>query len=280
VSRSDSRPARVGQRSSAGLGGPILVRLHLSPTLWRGIISVIVVLALWEVTARYLIKSQLFFVPLSAVVARGQELLQTGELQTDIGVSLIEFAGGYLLAAMVGIVLGVIMAGSRVARDLFDPWISMAYATPVVALGPLFILGLGIGLASKIAIIFLTAVFPIIINTQIGLSTTDRTYIEVARSFGASMAQIYAKIRIPAALPYIIGGLRLSIARALVGVVVAELFGARAGLGFLIFNATASFDTAGLFVAVIILAVAGVVSVEALKWLERRLAPWRFDPGD
>jgi NitT/TauT family transport system permease protein len=255
-------------------------RFRLSPTFWRGVISIIAVLALWEFAARHLIANQLFFVPLSAVFARAQELWSTGELQVDIQVSFVEFASGYLLAAVVGILVGVVMAGSRIARDLFDPWMSMMYATPVIALGPLFILWLGIGISSKIAIIFLTAVFPIVINTQIGLSTTERSFIEVARSFGASTAQIYLKVRIPSALPFIIGGLRLSVARGLVGMVVAELFGARAGLGFLIFNATSSFDTAGLFVAVVILALTGVVLVEALKWAERRLAPWRHDVGE
>ena len=248
--------------------------------LSRAMMSIVFGLLLWELTARLFVKSQLFFVPVSAVLERAVELWQTGELQTHIWVSLLEFLGGYVAAAIVGIAVGVVLAGSRLCRNFLEPWISMAYATPVVALGPLFILGLGIGSSSKIAIIFLTAVFPVIINTQIGLSATDRSLIEVARSCGGSTAQIYAKIRIPASLPYIIGGLSLSVARALVGVVVAELFGARAGLGFLIFNATASFDTASLFVAVLILALAGIGAVEALKWLERRLAPWRFQVED
>jgi NitT/TauT family transport system permease protein len=165
-------------------------------------------------------------------------------------------------------------------RGLVDPWVSMLYATPIIALGPLFILWLGIGAASKIAIVFLTAVFPILINTVSGLTNTDRNLIEVARSFGAGARQIYIKVRMPAALPFIIAGLRLSVARALVGVVVAELFGARAGLGFLILNSAQAFDTAGLFVGVIILAIAGVVAVELLKWLESALAPWRAQDGD
>ena len=102
-----------------------------------------------------------------------------------------------------------------------DPWVSMLYATPIIALGPLFILWLGIGIVSKIAIVFLVAVFPILINTVSGLTTTDRTLIEVAQSFGANAKQIYTKVRMPAAIPFIIAGLRLSVARALVGVVVA-----------------------------------------------------------
>ena len=249
-------------------------------TFWRSVVSIVGMLALWQFTAIYLVSNQLFFVPLSAVLARARELWSTGELQTHIWVSAVEFAAGFALASIVGITVGVLMAGSKIVRDLFDPWMSMLYATPVIALGPLFILWLGIGISSKIAIIFLTAVFPIVISTQVGLSTTDRGLIEVARAFGAGMSQIYRKVRIPSALPFIIGGLRISVARALVGMVVAELFGARAGLGFLIFNATSSFDTAGLFVAVIILAVSGVILVELLKWIERRLAPWRIEASE
>jgi NitT/TauT family transport system permease protein len=156
----------------------------------------------------------------------------------------------------------------------------MLYATPVIALGPLFVLWLGIGVGSKIAIIFLTSVFPILINTIVGLTTTDRNLIEVARAYGASERQIFTKIRLPSATPFVIAGLRLGVARALVGVVVAELFGARAGLGFMILGSAQNFDTAGLYVGVLILAVAGIVSVELLKALERRLAPWRVEEAD
>src|SRR5215204_1707552 len=169
----------------------------------------------------------------------------------------------WIASFAIAIALWELSARLFVANNLF------------IALGPLFILWLGIGVASKIAIVFLTAVFPILINTVAGLTNTDRTLIEVARSLGASGQQIYTKVRLPASLPFIIAGLRLSVARALVGVVVAELFGARAGLGFLILNAAQAFDTAGLFVGVIVLAVAGVISVELLKWIEAWLAPWR-----
>jgi ABC-type nitrate/sulfonate/bicarbonate transport system permease component len=261
---------------------PPVRRFNLvSPGVLRWIASFAIAIALWELSARLFVANNLFFAPLSAVAVRAGELWASGELQTHIWVSFIEFAGGYALSVVVGILLGIVLAESTLVRGLVDPWISMLYATPIIALGPLFILWLGIGVGSKIAIVFLTAVFPILINTVTGLTNTDRNLIEVARSFGATSRQIYTKVRLPAAIPFIIAGLRLSVARALVGVVVAELFGARAGLGFLILNAAQAFDTAGLFVGVIVLAVAGVVSVELLKWLELKLAPWRAqDDGE
>ncbi len=248
-------------------------------SLLRWCLSFLIAIALWEFCARVIVDNKLFVTPLSSIAVRAVELWSTGELQTHLYVSFLEFAGGFALSIVVGIGLGVVLAEFSMIRGLVDPWISMLYATPIIALGPLFILWLGIGMFSKIVIVFLVAVFPILINTITGLTTTDRTIIEVARSFGANQRQIYTKVRMPAALPFIIAGLRLSVARALVGVVVAEMFGARAGLGFLIINAAQSFDTAGVFVGVIILAIAGVLSVEFLKWLEGRLAPWR-DLGD
>lgn len=241
----------------------------------RTAISFAAAAVLWELTARFLITNRILFASLVDIATRAVELWQSGELQVHIWVSFIEFAAGFALAFVVGIGLGIALAGSRILRDFFEPWVSMLYATPIIALGPLFILWLGIGVASKIAIVFLTAVFPILINTIVGLTATDRTLVEVARSFGATPAQIYAKIRVPAATPFIIAGLRLSVARALVGVVVAELFGARAGLGFLISTSAQNFDTPALFLGVIIFAIAGVASVALLKRIEEHFAAFR-----
>lgn len=244
--------------------------------VWRSALSFFVFFAVWELAARYWVANPLFLAPPSEVVLRGIELWNTGELQKHMWVSFQEFFCGFVLASVAGILGGVLLTQSKAVRGFFDPIVSLAYSMPVIALGPLFILWLGIGIASKIAVIFLASLFPILINTMAGLTATDRHLIEVAHSLDASPGQIYRKVRLPSALPYIIAGLRLSVARALVGVVVAELFGARAGLGYMIMSATLGFDTASLFLAVIILALAGVICVEFFKYLESRLAPWRF----
>lgn len=258
----------------------LISKLSVLPSVLRWCVSFAIAIVLWEFCARVLVANNLFFTPLSDIAVRSVELWSTGELQNHIYVSFIEFAGGFALAVALGILLGVVLAEFPLVRGLVDPWVSMLYATPIIALGPLFILWLGIGVISKSSIVFLVAVFPILINTVSGLTTTDKVFIEVAESFGANAWQIYVKVRMPAALPFIIAGLRLGVARALVGVVVAELFGARAGLGFLILNSAQSFDTAGVFVGVIILAIAGVLSVELLKWLEFKLAPWRHQESE
>jgi ABC-type nitrate/sulfonate/bicarbonate transport system permease component len=256
--------------------GPVQKLLGaIKPSTLRAVASFVSVMVLWELVARILVKNPLFFAPLTAVWGRTIELWLGGELQVHIWTSSQEFILGFLLACFVGIMFGVVMASSVIVRDFCDPWVSMLYSTPIIALGPLFILWFGIGVISKVAVIFIVAVFPILINTFAGLATTDRNLIEVARSFGSSPAQIFTKVRFPSALPFIIAGLRLGVARGLVGVVVAELFGAKEGLGWLIMISAQTFDTAGLFVGVFILAASGVITVEIIKLIERRLAPWR-----
>jgi ABC-type nitrate/sulfonate/bicarbonate transport system permease component len=123
--------------------------------------------------------------------------------------------------------------------------------------------------------VFLLAVFPIVINTATGIGTTDQVYIEAARSFSASRAQIFTKVLIPSALPFIVAGLRLGIGRGLVGVVVGEFIGARAGLGYLIFRSSQGFQIDAMWVGVFLLAGTGVLTVSVLQRVERRLAPWR-----
>jgi NitT/TauT family transport system permease protein len=176
---------------------------------------------------------------------------------------------------MVGIPLGILTATNDALRDYLDPWMNGLYATPTVALAPLFIMWFGIDIWSKVAVVFLSAVFPILINTYTGIQATDLHLIEAARSFNASRLQMFTKVLIPSAIPFIIAGMRLGVGRGIVGVVVGEIFAARAGLGFLISTSGQVFDTAGLFVGVVVLAVTGILSMELLKMLERRVAPWR-----
>ncbi|MBI2999893.1 MAG: ABC transporter permease [Deltaproteobacteria bacterium] len=264
----------VAGESAAG-GARRLLHV-IRPSTMRAAASIVLVVILWELVAQVIVKNPLFFASLTAVFKRTVELWQAHELQVHLWASFQEFVLGFFIASLVGILFGVLMASSVTIRDFFDPWVSMLYSTPIIALGPLFILWFGIGISSKVAVIFVVAIFPVLINTFAGLATTDPNLIEVARSFGSSATQIFTKVRFPAALPFIIAGLRLGVARGLVGVVVAELFGAKEGLGWLIMISAQTFDTAGLFVGVFILAASGVITVEIIKWCERQMAPWRF----
>ena len=241
---------------------------------WRGLASLVAGVLIWEVAARY-INAPLIVVPPSRVFHAFLTQLASGELRSHIRVSALEFVLGFGLAAVVGILVGALIGVSDMARHLLEPWLSALYATPVVAFAPLFVIWLGIDLASKVAVAFLLAALPIVINTSAGIRTADQSLIDVARSFAASRRQIFVKILLPNALPFIIAGLRLGVGRAIIGIVVGEFFGARGGLGYMILNSAQLFDTSGLFVATVILAVTGMVSVFGLQALERRLAPWR-----
>lgn len=244
-------------------------------TTRRAIISVLVVMAAWEIVGRFFLTNSLFFAPLSAVIEAGFTLWHSGELQKDIIASFSAVAYGMALAIVVGIVIGVLSGASRGFREYTDAFFTGLYATPLVAVAPILILWFGIGIASKIAVVFLMAVFPILISTAAGIRNTEASYIEVARSFDASRLQIIRKVMIPAAVPFVITGIRLAIGRAIVGVVVGELFGARAGLGFLIFTSGQTFDVPALFLGVLILALAGVALTSGMKWIENRVAGWR-----
>lgn len=246
-----------------------------NPALCRGALSLVAGFLVWEWVARYLVKSTLIIVPPSHVVESFAELVAKGELQTHVYVTGFEFIVGFGLAAVLGVGFGIAIGVSNAVRDVLDPWLSALYATPVVAFAPLFVVWMGIGPSSKVAVAFLLAVLPIIINTSAGIRTTDQNLVDVARSFAARRGQVFRKILIPYALPFIIAGLRLGVGRAIIGVVVAEFFGTRAGLGYMILVSSQLFDTSALFVAVVILAGAGILSVIVLQKLERWLAPWR-----
>lgn len=263
------------------VGAPVPSRswrfnISFNPGILRTFMSLLVAAALWELAAKYLIKNRLFFAPLSDVIVRIGEMWHEGTLQIDIQASGQTFIVGFALGASAAILFGILMAVSKLMRDLFDPWIAALYATPFIALAPLFVLWLGIGLAAHAAVVFISVFFPVLINTYSGLMTTEPVLLDVARSFNANGRQIFTKVRIPAALPFIITGLRLGVARGLVAVVVAEIFGAKAGLGYRIVISGNAFDTAGLFAGIVMFAIAGVISVEVLKLFERWLAPWRF----
>ncbi len=241
----------------------------------RAFMSVIGGLILWEIVGRYIVTNPILFSPLSKVLEIGWKMTLSGELARHFGVSALEFALGFLLSAVVGIALGFAMATSRRTQDILDPWVSFFYSSPLVALMPFFLLIFGVGLASKVAIVFVIAVFPILLNAFVGIRSADPHLLEVAKAFNCTRQQVFVKILLPAALPFVIVGLRLGIGRALTGVVVGELFASRAGVGYLITAAGQSFDTATVFLGVLIFSIMGVVLMEMLKWLENYLAPWR-----
>lgn len=255
---------------------------HLFPhTFWTryavAALSVIGGLVLWELISRFLVANALFLAAPSQIAVAIYNLGLSGELWHHIAISAVEFVLGYLIASALGIALGLAMAASDAVKRAMQPWIAGLYATPTIALAPLFILWLGIGIWSKVLVVIFLVLFPVTINTEAGLRTTSERLIEMLRSFGATQRQIFLKVSLPSAVPFILAGLKLGIGRGLIGVVVAELFGSRAGLGRLISQSADAFNMPELFAGVVILAFAGIVMTAGFSWLEKRLVPWTRD---
>jgi len=241
----------------------------------RALLSLIGGLAIWEFVARAIVHNSAFLAAPSAVAVRGWQMILDGSLLYNGWVSLQELLIGFVLGVVCGIAIGAAMVQWRGVNDALELWIAALYAAPIVALAPVLIIWFGIGTASKVAVVFIMVIFPIIINTQAGLESVDRRLLLVARSFCSNRWQTFTTISLPAAAPFIVAGMRQAVGKGLIGVVVGELFGAKAGLGNVITSASSVFDMPTLFVAVVTLAVAGVTMTAALRVFEVRLSSWR-----
>jgi len=227
--------------------------------------AVILFLALWEWAGTSGAINPLFTSSPSRVANAFVRLSTEGELGHDVVVSGLEFLYGFGLAIIVGIPFGILMGWYRTFNAIMEPFVNFFYATPRVALLPLMIIWLGIGINSKIAIVYLGAIFAILINTITGMHALDEQLIKAARSFGASDMQIFKTIAMPGSVPFILGGIRLGLGHALVGVVVGELYAATAGVGYLIAVAGNTFQTDKVFVGVVIIAAAGMFITAVFK---------------
>jgi ABC-type nitrate/sulfonate/bicarbonate transport system permease component len=234
-------------------------------------------LGLWETASRTGLVDKLFASSPSLIVEKFAEMIGDGSIWPHVAATASVTAAGFGLAVLVGVPVGILMGRSQLINATAEPFVAALYASPQVAFLPLLIIWLGIGFTSKVALVFIGSVIIMVINTETGVAQVDPRLIETARSFTASERQVLTKIVLPAALPVILAGMRLSIGRALVMVVVAEIYASNRGLGYLIFQAGGMYDTAQVFVGVGILAAAGVTLTALLRALERWLAPWQFD---
>jgi len=235
--------------------------------------SVIVFLILWEIYGRR--TDPILFTYPTAIAVAFWKLLISGELAHQLLVSLSALASGFGASLVLGVILGLAMGRSRLAEAALQPHINALYATPQVALTPLLMMWLGLGFAVKVAVVFLFAFFPILINTASGAKNVSASMVEVGRAYLAPPRQILFKIVFPAALPFIMAGVRIAIGRGLVGMIVAELFTAITGLGAMLSLYGNIFETAKMFVVIIILALLGIGLIHASQALERRLATWK-----
>ncbi len=240
-----------------------------------GIVSLVSLLVGWEVVGRLGLVNPLSFTFPTAIVAAGVKLTQSGELAKHFLITFQEFVYGYILAALTAIPLGIAMGRWRTIEFLLDPLVSLAYATPRIALLPLITLILGIGMPSKIFLVFIGGFFPMIINAAAGVKTVDPVILNMARVFGANEGHLFVKIILPSSVPFIIAGLRLALGVCLLMVVAAEYFSATAGVGYLIALAAGKYAVDQLFVGVVVLAIMSLFLTEAIKRAEKRIAAWR-----
>jgi NitT/TauT family transport system permease protein len=273
----DSHPILPRMRGKVGWRRRARSEGRLPAAQFAGFLSILVGLALWEFLSRVVVANALFLAAPSQIFAAIYQLAVSGELWPHVSISAAEFAVGYTIASLLGILTGLAMAQSELTKNVLQPWIAGLYATPTIALAPLFLLWFGVGIWSKVMVVILLVLFPVTINTEAGLRTTSPRLIEMLRSFGASPGQIFFKLSLPSAMPFILAGLKLGIGRGLTAVVVAELFSARAGIGRLISQSADAFNMPDLFAGVIILAIAGIAMTAGFTRLERMLVPWTRD---
>jgi NitT/TauT family transport system permease protein len=232
-------------------------------------------LALWEIGSRIGIVNNLFFSRPTAIIAAGINEVQVPRFWVDFRTSAIEFVAGYSLAIVLSVPLGLAAGWYRRLQYTIDPWLNFVNALPRVALLPILVIWFGLGMESKIAVVFLGSFFSIIIPTIQGVKTVDRRYVDVATSFGASRSRLFTSVVAPATVPFMVTGLRLGIARALIGVVVGELYAATDGLGVMITRASAALQADRLLFGVLIFTFVGVIGVEAIRRVERYFQRWR-----
>ncbi len=241
--------------------------------------TLLAVLVLWELAPALRLADPMFISSPSRVARAGHELFASGEIWKDIEASGAAFLWGYLLSIAVGVPLGLAIGLSRRAYHAFGPIIDALNAVPRITLLPLIVIWAGIGLWSKIAVVFLGAVVPIAIYTWSGAKTSEARFVRVARSFSASRVKIFTSLILPGTVPFIFTGLKYGAGRALLGVVVGELYASTAGVGHMIAEAGNAMQTDIVFVGVLLFTFAGLVIVGILDRIERRFDSWRPPAG-
>jgi ABC-type nitrate/sulfonate/bicarbonate transport system permease component len=219
--------------------------------------------------------SPLFLSGPSAIAKQFVFGLRHGTLLADMAYSGANFAIGLALAVAAGVILGVLIGWYRRIRLISDPFVNALYATPRIAMIPLIIIWFGVGMGSKIFIVFITAFFAILVNTVTGVRNIDPDLLRAARAYCASDWQIFTTLALPGAVPFILAGVRQGVALGLIGVVVGEMFGGSRGIGFMVAYGGQTFATDTLFVGVLIIAFAGILLTWAAERLEQRFSRWK-----
>ncbi len=253
-----------------------MARLLRNERLLLGLAGVVLFLLLWEFGSRAGLINEFFFGRPTGIVEAGIREVQTPRFWGDLAASFFEFASGFVLAIILGVPIGLAAGRFRRLQYALDPWLNFFNSLPRIALLPVLVIIFGVfGPASKIAVVFLGAFFSIVIPTMQGVRTTDKRFVDVARSFRASERLLFRSVVIPSTVPFIITGLRLGVARALIGVVTAELYTQTEGIGVLIRRATENSDANRALFGVLLFTISGIIGVESVRRIETRYQKWR-----
>jgi NitT/TauT family transport system permease protein len=240
-----------------------------------GTLSLLGIVVCWQLVVDVGLIDPFFISTPSQVAKEFLVRYESGEVTTDLLATLYSFALALGLAIAVGISLGILAGWYRDVESALEPFIWFKYSMPTVAFYPLFVAWLGYGTPTIVAIAFLFALTPIYANTLSGIKNVDRDLVTAARSFGARPLDIFTRIALPGSVPIVVAGLRLGVGRALTGVVVAELFGADAGLGYSIAYYAQLLQTTKMMVSIVIIIVLGVALTQVLSFVEAKTDSWR-----
>jgi NitT/TauT family transport system permease protein len=247
----------------------------LNSRLNTNVLSILSLAILWEAVGRAM--DSALIPPLTQIGAAWWKLLSSGKLLANLSMSLTTLAIGFCLAAFIGVVLGLLMGRFRAIEHFLDLYVNALMSAPTTAFVPVLILWFGLGMESRIAVVFLFAIFVIIINTMTGVKQVDTVLMEMARSFGAREREIFFKIMLPAALPAIMAGLRLGMGRAVKGMVTAEMLLTLTGIGAMIMQYGSSFATDSLFAVILTILLVALAAMKAVQWIDRRLTGWKAE---
>lgn len=240
-----------------------------------GLTGVLGLLLFWEIGSRVGFVDPFFFSRPTAIAAAGIREVQVPRFWNDLRVSSFEFITGYVGAVVLAVPIGLMLGWYRRASYMADPWLNLLNSLPRVALLPLIALWIGIGIESKITVVFLGAFFSVVIPTVQGVRTIDRRFLDVATSFGASQRRLFTSVVLPGTVPFVVTGLRLGIGRGLIGVVVGELYAQTDGLGVIISRASSNLQPDRMFFAILLFTFTGIAGVEGLRRVERHFQRWR-----
>jgi NitT/TauT family transport system permease protein len=239
------------------------------------VLSILSLAVLWEVAGRTL--DSALIPPLSQIGAAWWKLLSSGKLLSNLTMSLTTLAAGFVLAVLIGIVVGVLMGRFRAVEHFLDLYVNALMSAPTTAFVPVLIMWFGLGVQSRIAVVFLFAVFVIIINTMTGVKQVDRVFVEMARSFGAREREVFFKILLPAAMPAIMAGVRIGMGRAVKGMVTAEMLLTLTGIGGMIMQYGSSFATDSLFAIILTILMVAMITMKLVQWVDRWLTGWKVE---